>query len=97
VKFKLLLFCLLLLFSFSAGVLIKGKSAKEVNTDSELSTDVTTYINKFGELINEITQELHKAGMGFVLDYAILPDETIEILIKLPSEKIKRSTKKEIL
>ncbi|MCM3710656.1 hypothetical protein [Sporosarcina luteola] len=95
-KIKLLLLCLLLIFSTSAVVLFKGKSAKEVEADSELSTDVTTYIQQYEEVINEITQELRQADIGFVLDYAILPDENIEILIKLPSEKIKRSTKKEI-
>ena len=92
-KFRLLLLCLLLIFSFSAVVLINSKSAKEVDT---ISTDLTIYIQQYDELINEIKQELRKAGIGFVLDYAILPDENIEILIKLPSEKIKRSTKKEI-
>ena len=74
-------------------MLINSKSAKEVDT---ISTDLTVYIQQYDELINEIKQELRKAGIGFVLDYAILPDENIEILIKLPSEKIKRSTKKEI-
>ena len=72
---------------------VYSKSAKEVDT---ISTDLTVYIQQYDDLINEIKQELRKAGIGFVLDYAILPDENIEILIKLPSEKIKRSTKKEI-
>lgn len=61
-----------------------------------ISNDVTVYIREYDGLINEIKQELRKADINFVLDYAILPDENIEILIKLPSEKIKRSTKKEI-
>lgn len=95
-KIKLPLLCLLLILSYSAVVLIEGKSAKETNTVSELSPDVTTYIKQYEGLINEIRQELRKADIGFVLDYAILPDESIEILIKLPNEKIKRSAKKEI-
>lgn len=95
-KFKLLLLCLLLIFSFSAVVFIKAKSAKEADTPSEISTDLTVYIQQYEELITEIKQVLRKADIGFVLDYAILPDENIEILIKLPNEKIKRSTKKEI-
>lgn len=77
-------------------MLIKGKSTKEVNADSEFPPDIALYIRQYEELMNEIEQELRKADIGFVLDYAILPDENIEILIKLPSEKIKRSTKKEI-
>ena len=92
-KFRLLLLCLLLIFSFSAVLLTNNKSAKEVDTRS---TNLTVYIQQYDDLINEIKQELRKADIGFVLDYAILPDENIEILIKLPSEKIKRSTKKEI-
>ena len=92
-KFRLLLLCLLLLFSFSAIFLINKKSAKEVE---KVSTDVTIYIQQYDELINEVKQALRKADIGFVLDYAILPNENIEILIKLPNEKIKRSTKKEI-
>ena len=92
-KFRLLLLCLLLIFSFSAVLLTTNKSAKEVDTRS---TDLTVYIQQYDDLINEIKKELRKADIGFVLDYAILPDENIEILIKLPSEKIKRSTKNEI-
>ena len=92
-KFRLLLLCLLLIFSFSTVLLINNKSAEEVDS---ISTDVTLYIQQYDKLIDEINQEIRKIGIGFVLDYAILPDENIEILIKLPSEKIKRSTKKEI-
>ncbi|MFC5601758.1 hypothetical protein [Sporosarcina koreensis] len=95
-KIKLPLLCLLLILSFSAVLFLKGKSAKEVNADTEFSTDVTTYIRQYEELITEIKQELRKADIGFVLDYAIMPDENIEILIKLPSDKIKRSATKEI-
>lgn len=95
-RFNLLLLFLLLVFSFSAVVFNKSKSATEVNAVSELSTDLTTYMEQYEELINEIKQELRKADIGFVLDYAILPNENIEILIKLPTEKIKRSAKKEI-
>lgn len=93
-KIKLLLLCLLLTLSFSSIVLIKGKSDKEINEGLLLST--AAYIQQYEELMNEIKKELRKADIGFVLDYAILPDENIEILIKLPSEKVKRSAKKEI-
>ncbi|MCM3638712.1 hypothetical protein M3152_13480 [Sporosarcina luteola] len=95
-KFKLPLLCFFLIFSFSAVVIINSKSAKEVDTTSEISTDLTVYIQQYEELIYEIKQELRKADIGFVLDYAILPGENIKILIKLPYEKIKRSTKKEL-
>ncbi|MDW0115114.1 hypothetical protein QT711_18295 [Sporosarcina saromensis] len=93
-RYRLMTICLL--SALITTVLVNSKSAKEVNILSEQPTDLTIYAEKYSDLMQEITQELRINKVRFVLDYAILPDETIEIFIKLPSEEIENRTKIEI-
>ena len=93
-RYRLILICLL--FVLTAIFLANNKSAKEVNNLSEKPTDLTIYVQKYSDLIQEITQNLRINKIRFVLDYALLPDKTIEIIIKLPSKDIENKTKVEI-
>ncbi|MEZ7171042.1 hypothetical protein [Sporosarcina sp. OR05] len=94
VRYRLITICLL--FTLITILLVNSKYAKEVNILSDQPTDLTSYVEKYSDLMQEITKELRKNHVKFVLDYAILPDETIDILIKLPREDIETKTKVEI-
>lgn len=60
------------------------------------NNDLISNIQKYDNLIGDIRINLQEKGYGFVLDYAILPDENIELIIKLPNERIEISAKKDI-
>ena len=47
--------------------------------------------------MGQISQSLHDGKYRFILDHAVLPNENIEIIVKLASEKVEKKTKEEIL
>jgi len=70
-----------------------GTENEGIIRGSELSQEERSDINT---LIYFIRERLHQEGYGFVLDHAVLPNENIEIIVKLGSEKVDKKTKKEI-
>ena len=47
-------------------------------------------------LMGQIGLRLRGASYGFVLDHAVLPNKTIEVIVKLGSQKVEEKAKEEI-
>ncbi|MGM0845766.1 MAG: hypothetical protein ACQEUT_12375 [Bacillota bacterium] len=67
---------------------IKGKESKEVEQFSET-------LNK-ANIFAKIGYRLHEKGYEFGLEYDVLSEKKIEVIVKLPQEKIMEETNKEI-
>jgi len=75
-----------------------NKLAKETeySTKDITNNELIVYTKEYERLVSDLRYKLHKKNYGFILDYAISPDEKVDLLIKLPDKEIKKSTKKEI-
>lgn len=87
---------MLIIFAFSAAILIFSNSMKLGSSLTKIQTDLTNYVEEYDSLIDEITNVLRTNNVELFLDYAILPDEKVEILIKVPSNDMAETTKDEI-
>lgn len=85
---------LLVVASLFLYIQVSGKEKEDINRSSHLSQEEK---HDLEILMGQISQSLHDGNYGIVLDHAVLPNENIEIIVKLGSEKVDKKTKKEIL
>ena len=101
IKSKLTKVTILFLFiigisSIAFAISFKDSEKTIAHFPEKSNNELISYIQKYNNLVEYIRINLQEKGYGFVLDYAILPDENIELIIKLPDKKIKNHTKKDI-
>ncbi|MDW0117190.1 hypothetical protein QTL97_09595 [Sporosarcina thermotolerans] len=72
---------------------VSGIEKEDINRGSNLSQGEK---HELEILMGQISQSLHDGNYGIILDHAVLPNENIEIIVKLGSE-VDKKTKKEIL
>ena len=84
---------LLVVASLFLFIQVSGKEKEDTNRGSHLSQEEK---HELENLMGQISQSLHDGNYGFVLDHAVLPNENIEIIVKLGSEKVDEKTKEEI-
>lgn len=84
---------LLVIASLFSYIQVFGKEREDINRGSHLSQEEKHELQK---LMGHINDSLHDKNYGFVLDHAVLPNENIEIIVKLGSKKVDEKTKEEI-
>ncbi|MGE8005232.1 hypothetical protein [Lysinibacillus sp. NPDC093216] len=84
---------LLVVASLFLYIQVSGKEKDDINRGSELSQEEK---NELENLMEQIKRSLHDGNYGFVLDHAVLPNENIEVIVKLGSLKVDEKTKEEI-
>ena len=84
---------LLVIASMFLYITASGKVKEDINRGSHLSKEEK---HELDNLMGQISRSLHDENYGFVLDHAVLPNENIEIIVKLGTEEVDEKTKKEI-
>lgn len=84
---------LLVVASLFIYVQVSGKEKEDINRGSHLSEEEK---HELENLMGHVSKSLHDENYGFVLDYAVLPNENIEVIVKLGTEEVDEKTKKEI-
>jgi len=84
---------LLVIASMFLYITASGKAKEDINRGSHLSKEEKHELNN---LMGQISRSLHDENYGFVLDHAVLPNENIEVIVKLGTEDVDKKTKKEI-
>lgn len=85
---------LLVVASLFIYLQVSGKEKEDINRGSHLSKDEK---HELENLMGHISKSLHDKKYGFVLDHAVLPNENIEVIVKLGTKEVDDKTKKEIL
>lgn len=84
---------LLVVVSLFLYIQVSGKEKEGANSGSYLSEEER---HELKSLMWQIRSNLHGKNYGFVLDHAVLPNENIEVIVKLGSNKIDKKTKEDI-
>ena len=84
---------LLAIASMFLYITASGKVKEDINRGSHLSKEER---HELDNLIGQISKSLHDENYGFVLDHAVLPNENIEVIVKLGTEEVDEKNKKEI-
>lgn len=84
---------LLVIASMFLYITASGKVKEDINRGSHLSKEER---HELDNLMGQISKSLHDENYGFVLDHAVLPNENIEVIVKLGTEEVDEKTKKEI-
>lgn len=84
---------LLVVASSFIFIQVSGIEKEDINRGSNLSQEEK---HELEILMGQISQSLHDRNYGIILDHAVLPNENIEVIVKLGSE-VDKKTKKEIL
>ncbi|PUB12197.1 hypothetical protein [Paenisporosarcina sp. OV554] len=84
---------LLVIASMFIYITASGKVKEDINHGSHLSKEEK---HELDNLMGQISRSLHDENYGFVLDHAVLPNENIEVIVKLGTEDVDEKTKKEI-
>jgi len=84
---------LLVIASMFLYITASGKVKEDINRRSHLSKEEK---HELDNLMGQISRSLHDENYGFVLDHAVLPNENIEVIVKLGTAEVDEKTKKEI-
>lgn len=84
---------MLVVASLFIYIQVSGKEKEVTHSDVHLSQEERY---KLENLMVQISKSLHDGNYGFVLDHAVLPNEKIEVIVKLGSLKVDEKTKKEV-
>ncbi|WHP42548.1 hypothetical protein [Lysinibacillus capsici] len=82
-------------FFFLANAPIQYAEKNNVSMSQPNNDELLRYIQQYQFLISEISYTLRKESYSFLLDYGILPNGKIELLVSLP-DKVDRQTKQHI-
>jgi preprotein translocase subunit SecF len=77
---------------FNEPIEAGGDNEKELTGEQQFSQK----LDEAG-LFEKIGRSLYKKGYTFGLEYDVLSDKSVEIVIKLPSKKINEENKKEVM
>jgi preprotein translocase subunit SecF len=77
---------------FNEPIEAGGDNEKELTEEQQFSQK----LDEAG-LFEKIGRSLYKKGYTFGLEYDVLSDKSVEIVIKLPSKKINEENKKEVM
>lgn len=82
-------------FFFLANAPIQYAEKTNVSMPQPSNDELLRYIQQYQFLISEISYTLRKESYSFLLDYGILPNGKIELLVSLP-DKVDHKTKQHI-
>ncbi|MFK5708092.1 hypothetical protein [Lysinibacillus boronitolerans] len=82
-------------FFFFANAPIQYAEKTNIPMSQHSNDELLHYIQQYQFLISEISHALRKEAYSFQLDYGILPNSKIELLVSLP-DKVDRKTKQHI-
>jgi len=84
---------LLLVMALFIFIQVSSKDIVAANGSSNLSEEDRQELEN---LMFDIKRSVHEAKYGIVLDHAVLPNENIEVIVKLGTLKVDEKTKEEI-
>ena len=84
---------MLVVASLFLYIQVSGKEKEGTYSDFQLSQGER---HELENLMGQIRKSLRDGNYGFILDHAVLPNENIEVIVKLGSLKVDEKTKKEV-